>query len=59
MGIKITDTKCLKDLLPRKRTDRSLRQREHDYILPRIQRFKRFFANSAFLTLFSLMFVRK
>ena len=48
MGIKITDTKCLKDLLPRKRTDRSLRQREHDYILPRIQRFKRFFANSAF-----------
>ena len=53
MGKKITDTQCLKDLLPSKLTDRSLRQRGHDYILPRAiilvrirkEYFKRFFAN--------------
>ena len=55
---KITDTQCLKDLLPSKLTDRSLRQRGHDYILPHIltEHFKR----CVFLTLlFSFMFVRK
>ena len=38
-----TDTHCLTDLLPRKRTYQSLRQRGHDYMLPRIptERFKR------------------
>ena len=47
MGKKITDTQCLKDLLPSKLTDRSLHQRGHDYILPRIrtEHFKRCFAN--------------
>ena len=44
---KNSDTQCLKDLLPSKRTDRSLRQRGHDYIIPRIrtERFKRRFVN--------------
>ena len=69
---KITDTQCLKDLLPSKRTDRSLRQRGHDHILPRIrtERFKRCFVNRCLinfikshnydlLTLFGLMFVGK
>ena len=32
-GGKITDTQCLKNLLPSKRTDRSLRQRGQDYKL--------------------------
>ena len=42
-----TDTHCLKDLLPSKRTYQSLRQRGHDYIPPRIrtERFKRCFVN--------------
>ena len=30
------DIHCLTDLLPCKRTDQSLRQRGHDYTLPRI-----------------------
>ena len=44
---KITDTQCLKDLLPSERTDRLVRQRGHDYIIPRIrtERFKRSFVN--------------
>ena len=44
---KITDTHCLKDLLPSKHTYQSLRQHGHDYILPRIhtERFKRCFVN--------------
>ena len=54
---KITDTQCLKDLLPSKLTDRSLRQRGHDYILPRIR--TEHFKRCVFLTLFSFMFVRK
>ena len=48
---KITDTQCcLKDLLTSKRTDRSLRQRGHDYILPRIrtEHFKCCFVNMPF-----------
>ena len=69
---KITDTQCSKDLLPSKLTDRSLRQRGHDYLLPRIrtERFKRCFENKCLinfiksrnydiLTLFGLMFVGK
>ena len=42
-----TDTHCLTDLLPSKRTYQSLRQRGHDYTLPRIctERFKRCFIN--------------
>ena len=58
---KITDTQCLKDLLPSKLTDRSLHQRGHDYILPRIrtERFKRCFVNRCLFNFFSLMFVRK
>ena len=54
---KITDTQCLKDPLPSKLTDRSLRQRGHDYILPRIR--TEHFKRCVFLTLFSFMFVRK
>ena len=54
---KITDTQCLKDLLPSKLKDRSLRQRGHDYILPRIR--TEHFKRCVFLTLFSFMFVRK
>ena len=54
---KITDTQCLKDLLPSKLTDRSLHQRGHDYILPRIR--TEHFKRCVFLTLFSFMFVRK
>ena len=42
-----TDTHCLTDLLPSKRTYQSLRQRGHDCTLPRIntERFKRCFIN--------------
>ena len=42
-----TDIQCLTDLPPRKRTYQSLRQRGHDYTLPRIrtERFKRCFIN--------------
>ena len=42
-----TGTHCLTDLLPSKRTYQSLRQRGHDYTLPRIrtERFKRCFIN--------------
>ena len=42
-----TDIHCLTDLLPCKRTYKSLRQRGHDYTLPRIrtERFKRCFIN--------------
>ena len=67
MGKIITDTQCLKDLLPSKLTDRSLRQRGHDYILPRAiilvrirkEHFKRFFANRCFFNFISsFMFVR-
>ena len=55
---KITDTQCLKDLLPSKLTDRSLRQPGHDYIIPRIR--TEHFKRCVFLTLlFSFMFVRK
>ena len=41
---------CLYDLLPVKRT-RKLREREHDFILPKVhtERFKRCFINSVFL----------
>ena len=47
--ITATDTHCLTDLLPNKRTYQSLRQRGHDYMLPRIrtQRFKRCFVNKS------------
>ena len=40
--ITATDTHCLTDLLPKKRTYQSLRQRGHEYMLPRIrtERFK-------------------
>ena len=54
---KITDTQCLKDLLPSKLKDRSLRQRGRDYMLPRIR--TEHFKRCVFLTLFSVMFVRK
>ena len=42
-----TDIHCLTDLLPFKRTYKSLRQRGHDYTLPRIrkERFKPCFIN--------------
>ena len=35
--ITATDTHCLTDLLPNKRTYQSLSSRGHDYILPRIR----------------------
>ena len=35
--ITATDTHCLTDLLPNKRTDQSLSSRGHDYMLPRIR----------------------
>ena len=54
--ITATDTHCLTDLLPKKRTYQSLHQRDLDYMLPR---FKSCFLNSLFLTLSSLMFVKK
>ena len=59
--ITATDTHCLTDLLPNKRTYQSLRQRGHDYMLPRIrtQRFKRCFVINLCLTLSSLIFVKK
>ena len=48
--ITATDTHCSTGLLPNKRTHQSLRQRGHNYMLPRIrtERFKRCFVNISF-----------